>query len=112
MIDWLLVDYGETISTPFNSSAVNKLAKLAGQERARFLRRYWDARPEYDLGQQSETYWSRVLRRDPSDLGPLVATLNQIDVRGWLGLNRLPLRTLLTYAHQTGTRMALLSNAP
>jgi hypothetical protein len=25
MIDWLLVDYGETISTPFNSGAVNEL---------------------------------------------------------------------------------------
>jgi HAD superfamily hydrolase (TIGR01509 family) len=29
-----------------------------------------------------------------------------------MGLNRLTLRTLLTYARQTGTRMALLSNAP
>lgn len=112
MIDWLLVDYGETISTPFNSGAVNELAKLAGQNPTELLRRYWDARPDYDLGQPPAAYWSRVLRRDLSDRGPLVATLNQIDVQGWMGLNRLTLRTLLTYARQTGTRMALLSNAP
>jgi putative hydrolase of the HAD superfamily len=112
MIDWLLVDYGETIGTPFNSGAVQELAKLAGQNPTEFVRGYWDARPDYDLGQPSETYWSRVLRRDLSDQGPLVATLNQIDVQGWMGLNRLTLRSLLTYASQTGARMALLSNAP
>ena len=112
MIDWLLVDYGETISTPFHSDAVNELAKLAGQSASHFLRRYWDARPEYDLGQPTEVYWSRVLRRDPAELGSLVVTLNQIDVQGWMGLNGLTLRTLLTYARQTDTRMALLSNAP
>jgi putative hydrolase of the HAD superfamily len=112
MIDWLLVDYGETISTPFRSAAVNELAKLAGQKASYFLRRYWDSRPEYDLGQPTEIYWSRVLRRDQSDLCSLVVTLNQIDVQGWMGLNRLALRTMLTYARQTGTRMALLSNAP
>ena len=33
MIDWLLVDYGETISTPCNSGAVNELAKLQGKTR-------------------------------------------------------------------------------
>lgn len=112
MIDWLLVDYGETISTPFNPDAVGELAKLAGQNASSFLRRYWDARPEYDLGQPTEIYWSRVLLRDLSDLDSLVATLNQIDVQGWMGLNRLALRALLTHARRTGTRMALLSNAP
>jgi putative hydrolase of the HAD superfamily len=112
MIDWLLVDYGETISAPFNAGAVNEIAKLAGQTPSDLLRRYWDARPEYDLGQPTSDYWSRVLRRDLADVDPLVATLNQIDVRGWMGLDALTLRTLLTFARRTGTRMALLSNAP
>jgi putative hydrolase of the HAD superfamily len=112
MIDWLLVDYGETISTPFHTDAVNELAKLAGQDASHFLRRYWDARRDYDLGQPTELYWSRVLCRDLSDRDSVVATLNRIDVQGWLQLNRPTLRTLLTYARQTGTRMALLSNAP
>jgi putative hydrolase of the HAD superfamily len=112
MIDWLLVDYGETISAPFNPGAIQELAKLAGQSPVELLRRYWDARPDYDLGQPTETYWSRVLSRDLSDLDPLVATLNQIDVLGWMGLNRLALRTLLTYARKSRARMALLSNAP
>jgi hypothetical protein len=89
MIDWLLVDYGETISAPFNAGAVNEIAKLAGQTPSDLLRRYWDARPEYDLGQPTSDYWSRVLRRDLADVDPLVATLNQIDVRGWMGLDAL-----------------------
>jgi putative hydrolase of the HAD superfamily len=112
MIDWLLVDYGETISAPFDSGAVNELARLAGQNPTELLRRYWDARPDYDLGQPTQGYWSRVLRRDLAAIDPLIATLNQIDVRGWMGLDRLTLRTLSTHARRTGTRMALLSNAP
>lgn len=85
-IDWLLVDYGETLSTPLPASTIDQLADLAGQDPARFLQRYWQARPDYDLGQPPETYWARVLRRDPSDLGSLTDALTRIDVEGWLVL--------------------------
>jgi len=112
MIDWLLVDYGETISTPLPARTVTELADLAGQAPGEFLRRYWQARPDYDLGQAPETYWSRVLDRDPSDLGPLTGALTRTDVHGWLSVNTSTLQALRAYARRTGTRLALLSNAP
>jgi putative hydrolase of the HAD superfamily len=112
MMDWLLVDYGETISTRLPAGTVSELANLAGQDPEEFLQRYWHARPEYDLGQAPEIYWSRVLGRGPSDLSPLIDALTRIDVHGWLSLNASTIRTLLAHARRTGTRLALLSNAP
>jgi hypothetical protein len=56
MIRWLLVDYGETISTRLPADTVNDLAALAGLQREDFLHRYWRARPAYDLGQSPATY--------------------------------------------------------
>jgi hypothetical protein len=91
MIQWLLVDYGETISTALPPDTVNDLAALAGGQRDEFLHRYWQARPLYDLGQPPATYWSHVLRRDLSDLAPLVDRLTRTDVHGWLRLNSLTL---------------------
>jgi putative hydrolase of the HAD superfamily len=112
MIDWLLVDYGETISTPLPAGTVSELASLAGQDPDEFRQRYWHARPDYDLGQAPEIYWSRVLDRDLSDLTPLINTLTRIDVHGWLSVNASTIRTLLAHARRNGTRLALLSNAP
>ena len=112
MIHWLLVDYGETISTRLPADTVNDLAALAGLQRDEFLHRYWQARPAYDLGQPPATYWSHVLDRDPDDLAPVVDRLTRTDVHGWLRLNSLTLSTLLTHARRSGVRLALLSNAP
>ena len=112
MIDWLLVDYGEVISTRLPDDTVNELAALAGQNPEQFLGRYWQARPDYDLGQPPATYWSHVLRRDPDDLGPVVDQLTRIDVHGWLRVNSLTLRNLLIHTRRTRSRLALLSNAP
>lgn len=106
---WLLVDYGEVISTAHDATALAQLADLAGQDVAELDRRYWAARPEYDLGQAAKTYWSRVLGRDP---GALVQRLTDLDVDGWLHLNRQTLEALRSHADLTGARLALLSNAP
>lgn len=112
MIDWLLVDYGEVLSTPLPDTTIETLARTAGMEPATLLERYWAERRDYDLGLSPELYWSRVLQRDPADLGRLTTTLTQIDVHGWLQLNSLTLRTLLLHARRDNLRLALLSNAP
>jgi hypothetical protein len=75
MTNWLLVDYGETISGPFATDAVTQLATLAGQAPHEFLQRYWRHGPGYDVGQPSQSYWSRVLRRDPTDIEPIIEPL-------------------------------------
>jgi putative hydrolase of the HAD superfamily len=112
MIRYLLVDYGEVISTPLPEETTTDLAALAGQPRAAFLDRYWHHRPAYDLGQPPAGYWSRVLGRDLRGSPRFVDQLTNIDVYGWLRLNSRTLPTLLCHARRTGIKMALLSNAP
>ncbi len=112
MIDWLLVDYGETISTALPADTINELATLAGQHPNEFLDRYWAHRLDYDLGLPAHLYWSRVLNRDPAELARLAQTLTRIDLHGWLQLNSLTLRTLVLHRRRTGVGLALLSNAP
>jgi putative hydrolase of the HAD superfamily len=108
----LLADYGEVISAPLPESTIFSLAAVAGQPPAAFLDRYWHHRPGYDLGQPATEYWSQVLGRDLGGSPQVVDRLTNIDVRGWLQLNPLTLRTLLRHARRTGARLALLSNAP
>jgi hypothetical protein len=48
VIEWLLVEYGEVLSTPPPDDTITELAALAGQNPAEFLQRYWQARPGYD----------------------------------------------------------------
>jgi putative hydrolase of the HAD superfamily len=112
VIEWLLVDYGEVISLPLPDDTSNELASLAGQNPAEFLQRYWQARPAYDLGQAPATYWSQVLGRDLTNQTPSADQLTRVDVHGWLRLNSLTLRSLLSCTRRTGSRLALLSNAP
>jgi putative hydrolase of the HAD superfamily len=80
VIEWLLVDYGEVISLPLPDDTSNELATLAGQNPAEFLRRYWQARPAYDLGQTPATYWSQVLGRDLTNQTPSADQLTRVDV--------------------------------
>lgn len=112
MIRHLLVDYGEVISTPLPEETITDLAALASQPRAAFLDRYWRHRPAYDLGQPDTEYWSQVIGRDLGGSPRIVEQLTNIDVYGWLRLNPRTLPALLGHVRRTGTRMALLSNAP
>ena len=112
MIRYLLVDYGEVISTSLPEETITDLAALAGRPRAAFLDRYWNHRPAYDLGQPAAEYWSQVLGCDLGGSPRVVDQLTNIDVYGWLRLNSRTLPTLLGHARRTGIKMALLSNAP
>jgi putative hydrolase of the HAD superfamily len=112
VIDWLLVDYGETISRRFGIDALTHLADLAGQEPREFLHHYWQHRSAYDLGEPSQSYWSRVLGCDPADITPIIADLNRIDMAGWSHINHDSLRAFKDHANRAGVRLALLSNAP
>jgi putative hydrolase of the HAD superfamily len=112
VIQWLLVDYGETISTPLPAETITDLAGMVGLPHQEFKRRYWQERPGYDLGQSPATYWSHVLDRDPDELASILVRLTRTDVLGWLHLNTITLQTVLAYARQTGVGLAVLSNAP
>jgi putative hydrolase of the HAD superfamily len=112
MIDWLLLDYGEVLSTAPPEATFTKLAVVAGLHPDEFRERYWRYRPEYDRGQTPERYWSGVLDRDLSRQRSVVERLTTVDIDGWSHLNSESLRVTLNFARRNHIRLALLSNAP
>jgi putative hydrolase of the HAD superfamily len=112
VIDWLLVDYGEVLSRALPKATFTELAATADLRCDEFRERYWRCRPDYDRGQTPLRYWSVVLDRDLTRQRRLVERLTAVDVKEWSHLNSATLRTTLNTARRTGTRLALLSNAP
>jgi putative hydrolase of the HAD superfamily len=112
VIDWLLVDYGEVLSTAPPKAMFGELAAIADLDLDELRERYWRYRPDYDRGQTPQRYWSGVLDRDLARQRPVVERLTAVDVAGWSHLNVASLRTTLNTARRNHLRLALLSNAP
>jgi putative hydrolase of the HAD superfamily len=112
MIDWLLLDYGQVLSTAPPEAAFTELAAIADLNRDEFRERYWRYRPDYDRGQTPERYWSGVLDRDLAQQRAVVERLTTVDIDGWSHMNPDSLRTTLNFARRNHIRLALLSNAP
>jgi putative hydrolase of the HAD superfamily len=106
----LLVDYGGVISLDQPRGMLSEMASLAGLEVPEFVERYWRHRPAYDRGIAPRTYWAAVLEAEPSDDG-LLDRLVALDLASWSRLNPDTLE-VLGAAHERGSSLSLLSNAP
>jgi putative hydrolase of the HAD superfamily len=106
----LLVDYGMVISESQPPQSLRAMAALAGLELPEFVKGYWEHRPAYDRGTSARAYWSAVIGR-PLGGDPLLEQLTRLDLASWSHLNRDTLR-VLGAAHERGSTMSLLSNAP
>lgn len=93
MIEWCSSGTAKSSAPRHRMTPSPKLAALAGQNPGELLQRYWQARPGYDLGQPAARCWSPALGRDLAGQPSLVDQLTGVDVRGWLRLNCLSLRT-------------------
>lgn len=109
MTPWLLVDYGDVISRPYDEASSTTIAERLGLETTDFLERYWADRRHFDAGQDASAYWSGVARRPLGEAE--VTELVRIDCAGWARLDPEVLE-LLDEQAAAGTRLALLSNAP
>lgn len=109
MTPWLLVDYGQVISRPFDDRAYRTLATLLNVDEAPLRTAYWQHRLVYDGGQPAPEYWSRVAGRRVSMAE--AEQLNAVDIDGWSHVDENVL-DLLAEQRQAGVRLALLSNAP
>jgi putative hydrolase of the HAD superfamily len=106
----LLVDYGLVISAAQPEETRREMAALAGLELPEFAKRYWEHRPAYDRGAASRAYWSAVIGAELRD-DRLLEELSRLDLEGWSHLNLATLQVLAA-AHERGSSMSLLSNAP
>ena len=106
---WLLLDYGQVLSTAPPDDEWGELRKAAGpvgSDPARFDAVYWEHRGPYDRADLTvEEYWAIVAPTGDLD------EMRRLDVAIWLH----PHRPSVDAAHRAGRqgwRLAILSNAP
>jgi putative hydrolase of the HAD superfamily len=106
---WLLLDYGDVISLPYDEQVGAEVARLLDLAPEELMERYWVNRPLLDSGVPSVPYWSGVAGRDVSEAE--AAQLDQVDLGGWARTNA-DMLALVEEQKAAGVRLALLSNAP
>lgn len=109
MTPWLLLDYGEVISRPYDVSVRDEIARRLSLHPEVAEERYWADRPALDGGRESSGYWAAVAGR------PVTADeareLDLVDLSGWAHVDE-EMLALIEEQRATGVRLALLSNAP
>ncbi len=110
---WVMFDYGVVVCSPQPEREVAAMAAVAGSPVAEFREAYWARRLGYDLADLSAAeYWraaAEQLGRSWDDAA--TAELMALDVASWMHLQPGTIRLIEDLA-ATGTRMAVLSNAP
>jgi len=106
---WLLLDYGDVISLPYDEQVGAEIARLLDLAPEELMERYWVNRSLLDSGLPTAPYWSGVAGRDVSD--EEAAQLDRIDLGGWARTNA-DMLALVEEQKSAGVRLALLSNAP
>ncbi|MCW2758413.1 MAG: hypothetical protein JWO46_2159, partial [Nocardioidaceae bacterium] len=109
MTPWLLLDYGDVISRPYDASVRGEVAALLDLDPAVVEERYWTDRLDLDAGLPTPPYWSGVAGR-PVDQAE-AATLDRVDLGGWARVDE-EMLALVEEQRAAGVRLALLSNAP
>jgi putative hydrolase of the HAD superfamily len=106
---WLLLDYGDVISLPYDERVGAEVARLLDVSPEELMERYWFNRVHLDSGLPTAPYWSAVAGRDVSD--DEAAQLDAVDLGGWARTDQEMLE-LVEEQRAAGVRLALLSNAP
>ena len=109
MTPWLLLDYGDVISLPYDEEVGAEVARLLDLAPEELMERYWVNRVHLDSGLPTAPYWSGVAGRDVSE--DEAAKLDAVDLNGWARTNAAVL-ALVEEHRAAGVRLALLSNAP
>lgn len=109
MTPWLLLDYCEVISRPYDDTVRLELARRLSLSAELTEERYWAGRPGLDGGDESVGYWSAVAGR-PVEAGE-ARELDLVDLAGWARVDE-EMLALVEEQRAAGVRLALLSNAP
>jgi putative hydrolase of the HAD superfamily len=110
---WVVFDYGGVICAPQTERDVAAMAAVAGGPVSCFRHAYWARRLAYDLAElTAEEFWRGAVgqmgcRWD----GSAAAELGSLDTASWMHLRPGTVRLIEDLA-ASGTRLAMLSNAP
>ncbi|MCL2602679.1 MAG: HAD family phosphatase [Treponema sp.] len=109
----VIFDYGQVISLPQDSSAIDRLARRAGAAREKFEPLLWSLRDEYDRGTiTSKEYYRNILSKldltlDDAGIDELIA----IDLDSWKNINGGTV-SLMEDIKRAGYVLGILSNMP
>lgn len=109
MTPWLLLDYGEVISRPYDVTVRDEIARRLALQPEVAEQRYWADRPALDGGRDSSGYWAGVAGRPVTR--DEARELDLVDLSGWAHVDE-EMLALIEEQRATGVRLALLSNAP
>jgi putative hydrolase of the HAD superfamily len=105
----LILDYGEVLSKPQPSAAVERMASAARLPLDAFVSRYWRHRTDYDKGVPVADYWRRVLESDDTPDATVLEELVAADALSWTDYRAEVWDTALEFRRR-GRRTAMLSN--
>jgi putative hydrolase of the HAD superfamily len=108
----VLLDFWGVIGVVQSAESVAGMAQRIGAPVADFSAAYWQYREAHDAGGSAADFWTEVADELGVDRDETaVADLIELDVASWLGVHQDMLQLLREW-HESGRRMALLSNAP
>lgn len=112
-INAVVFDYGQVITFPQESSALDRLAQLAGSGREEFEEVLWKERPDFDRGLLNpKEYFRRVLSclgisKDDDTIDEMI----RVDFDSWKKINPETV-TLMEELKKEGYILGILSNMP
>lgn len=105
-------DYCEVIALAPSPEMLSRLADTAGLPVDTLVARYWQFRPDYDVGLPAAEYWSRVMDAGSTTLDDTrLAQLIRDDIDCWMTVDPGTDR-ILAQLVDAGTHLTLLSNLP
>ena len=111
----VVFDYGQVISLPQDPTVINRIADLAGVERANFASALWNSRSDYDRGIiNAREYYRRILSRlsvkADADYN-LIDKMIEMDLESWKNINGETV-ALMEDLKNAGYILGILSNMP
>ena len=109
----VVFDFGNVISMPQDTNAIEKLAEKIGVKREIFEPLLWSLRSEFDRGTIcARTYYKNILSRfDISMNDEAIDEMIQMDLMSWKSIN-LETVTLMEEIKKAGLLLGILSNIP
>lgn len=109
----VIFDYGEVITFPQDTKAIDRIAQVAGVQRNKFESLLWALRPEFDRGTiNAREYYNKILSRFAVSIDDeIIDKMIEIDFDSWKNINGQTV-ALMEDVKKAGYILGILSNMP
>ena len=111
----VVFDYGQVISLPQDLTVIDRIADMAGVERAKFSSALWSSRSEYDRGIiNAKEYYDKIFSKLSVEVDAgdnLIDKMIEMDLESWKEINDETV-ALMEDVKKAGYILGILSNMP